>query len=62
MPTNTQEKIHARHPRLGHALCREAVGEMHIVTPHPVLVTCKRCLKLLTAQQLAKRKKPAGQR
>lgn len=47
--------IHAKHPRLDRALCH-GQGE---ATPHAVLVTCKACLKLLTAQQLAKRKNPA---
>lgn len=54
MPNNAQEKTHAQHHRLGHALCRAEAGA---TTPHAVLVTCKACLKLLTAQQLAKRKK-----
>lgn len=52
MPTSAQAKTHAQHHRLGHALCR---GE-GATTPHAVLVTCPRCLKLIAAQALAKRK------
>lgn len=57
MSTPAQQKTHAQHHRLGHALCRSEVGS---TTQHAVLVTCPRCLKLISAQALAKRKKVGG--